>query len=57
MLSKPILSKRWNIPITKLTWVSFNAQNVHGLIIVLLSTIISSLEYTNICDKITMIDE
>lgn len=57
MLSKPILSKRWNIPITKLTWVSFNAQNVHGLNIVLLSTIISSLEYTNICDKITMIDE
>ena len=57
MFSKPILSKRWNIPITKLTWVSFNAQNVHGLTIVLLSTVISSLEYKKICDKITMIDD
>ena len=44
MYSKPILSKRWNIPITKLTRVTSNAQKLPRLTIVSLSTIISSLE-------------
>ena len=57
MFSKPILSKRWNITITKLTWVAFNAPSLHGLNSVSLSTIISSFELTKICDKITMIDD